>query len=188
MRASRPAVAGAVPAGASRPALPGPVLPLLVAAAAALLYTLGLGRAPHPDELYQTLAAQGLLATGEPRIAEGLYTRAYAQTWLIAQSLRLFGDTLEAARLSSLLSVAAAAGILFAWLRREAGPAAAWLGAAGFALSPFAVETAQFARIYGVQTLAFLLACLAVHGAVLGPRPPPPPGGEGATAAAAAPS
>jgi hypothetical protein len=175
MRASHPA-AGPPPAAAAAPprALPGPALPLLVFLGTALLYlcTPGLGRVPHPDELYQTLAAQGLLATGEPRIAEGLYTRAFAQTWLIAQSLRLFGDTLEAARLSSLLSVAATAVVLFAWLRREAGPAAAWLGGVGFALSPFAVETAHFARIYGVQTLAFLLACLAVHGAVLGPRPP----------------
>jgi hypothetical protein len=87
----------------------GPGGPLLVAAFAALLYATGLGRLPHPDELYQILAAQGLAATGEPRIAEGLYTRAYAQTWLIAQSIRLLGDSLPAARLSSVLGVAAAA-------------------------------------------------------------------------------
>ena len=129
----------------------GPGGPLVVAVFAALLYATGLGRLPHPDELYQILAAQGLAATGEPRIADGLYTRAYAQTWLIAWTLRLLGDTVAAARLSSLLAVAATAGLLFAWMRREAGPTAAWLGATGFALSPFAAETALFARIYGVQ-------------------------------------
>lgn len=160
----------AAPAGTPpRGLLAGSGPPLLVALAAALLYAAGLDRLPHPDELYQILAAQGLAATGEPRIADGLYTRAYAQTWLIAWSLRLFGDTLAAARLSSLLAVAATAGLLFAWLRREAGAPAAWLGALGFALSPFAAETALFARIYGVQGLAFLLACLAVYEALARP-------------------
>jgi hypothetical protein len=138
-------------------------MPFLLFLGAALLYTVNLNHPPHPDELYQTLAAQGLLATGEPRIAEGIYNRAYVQTWLIAQSLWLFGDSLAAARLSSLVSVAAVAALLLAWLRREAGPSAAWLGAIGFAVSPFAVSIAQFARIYGVQTLAFLLTCLAVY-------------------------
>jgi hypothetical protein len=165
------AVARPLPAAAATAAAV--AAPLLLFLGAALLYTRGLGRLPHPDELYQILAARGLLTTGEPRIAEGLYTRALAQTWLIAQSLRAFGDTLEAARLSSLLSVAAAAALLLAWLRREAGPAAAWVGALGFALSPFAVSAAQFARIYGVQTLAFLLACLAVYEALARPGRPP---------------
>jgi hypothetical protein len=168
MRASPATPPAAAPSAPAR-TLAGAAAPLLLFLGATLLYTLGLDRLPHPDELYQTLAAQGLLATGEPRIAEGLYTRAYAQTWLIAQSLWLFGDSIMAARLSSLLSVAAAAAVLFAWLRREAGPAAAWLGGAGFALSPFAVGIAQFARIYGVQTLAFLLACLAVYEALARP-------------------
>ena len=52
-----------------------------------LLYSIGLddGLAVH-DEIHHILAAQGLIATGEPRIAEGLYTRGYVYTWMVAQS------------------------------------------------------------------------------------------------------
>src|SRR3569832_1653105 len=69
-------------------------VPLLLFVAAALVYAVRLDRPPHPDELYQIIPAEGLLATGEPRIADGLYTRALAQTWIIAASLRLLGDSL----------------------------------------------------------------------------------------------
>src|SRR5437763_10754549 len=82
-------------------ALPAWAVPLALFLAAALFYAIGLSRLPHPDELYQILPAEGLLATGKPRIAEGLYTRALAQTWIIAGSFRLFGHSLPAARLSS---------------------------------------------------------------------------------------
>jgi hypothetical protein len=146
--------------------LPAWAAPALVFLAACLLYAINLDRLPHPDELYQILPAEGLLATGEPRLADGVYTRAYAQTWLIAQSIRLFGDSLPAARLSSVLGVAAAATLLFVWLRSTAGAGAAWLAAAGYALSPMAVDTAQFARIYGVQTGAFTLACVLAYAAL----------------------
>jgi hypothetical protein len=139
------------------------LVPCVLFLAACALYGIHLDRLPHPDELYQILAAQGLLATGEPRIAEGLYTRAYAQTWLIAQSLALAGDNLIAARLSSVVGIAATVTLLFVWLRSVAGPAAAWTAALLFALSPFAVLTAQFARIYGVQSLAFLAGSLCLY-------------------------
>lgn len=137
--------------------------PLLLFVGAALLFSINLDRLPNPDELYQIMAAEGLNATGEPRIADGLYTRAYAQTWLIALSLQLVGDTLWAARLSALVSMAGVVALLFVWLHRSAGPLAGWITALGFALSPFTVVTAQFARIYGVQTLAFFLVCFLTY-------------------------
>src|SRR5689334_14808089 len=158
--------APAVPAAR---ALPAWAAPLLLFVAVALLYAVHLGRPPHPDELYQIIPAEGLLASGAPRLADGLYARALAQTWIIAESLRLFGHSLAAARLSSLLGVAGAVTLLFWWLRREAGPAAAWTAALGFALSPFALTTAQFARIYGLQTFCFLLACLPTYAALAPP-------------------
>src|SRR5947209_16411772 len=161
--------APAVPATAAGRSLPSWAAPLLLLAAAALVYAVHLDRPPHPDELYQIIPAEGLLADGTPRIADGLYARALAQTWIIAESLRLFGRSLAAARLSSLLGVAGAVTLLFLWLRRNAGPAAAWAGALGFGLSPFALTTAQFARIYGVQTFCFLLACLLTYAALAPP-------------------
>jgi hypothetical protein len=166
-----PLSAPAAAATAAGRTLPSWTAPLLVFVAAALVYAVHLDRPPHPDELYQIIPAEGLLATGEPRIADGLYARALAQTWIIAGSLRLVGHSLAAARLSSLLGVAGTTALLFLWLRRNAGPAAAWVGAVGFGLSPFAVSTAQFARIYGVQTFAFILVCLLTCAALAPPGP-----------------
>ena len=45
------------------------LVPLVWFAAAAPLYSINLDRLPHPDEYHHILAAQGLIATGEPRIA-----------------------------------------------------------------------------------------------------------------------
>jgi hypothetical protein len=143
--------------------------PLALFIAAGLLYSVNLGRLPHPDEYYHILAAQGMVASGEPRIAEGLYTRVLLHTWLVAQSFRLFGESLAVARLPSLLAMAGLVSLLFVWLRREAGPLAAWIGTALFALSPFTVEIAQFCRFYALQSLAFFGAATLVYGAVVAP-------------------
>lgn len=137
--------------------------PLALVLAVALLYGINLGQPPHPDELYHVLAARGLLATGEPQIAEGLYTRAFLHTRLMALSFGLFGESLSTARLPSLLCMAALVGLLFVFLRREAGPAAAWIGAVLFALSPFAVDLARFARFYAPQCLVFFAAAWIVY-------------------------
>lgn len=146
-------------------------LPLLVFLASSLLYLVNLDRAPHPDELYHVLAARGLLEHGEPRLAEGLYTRVFAYTWLIAQLFAGLGESLSVARLPSVLAMAALNTLLFAWLRREAGLLAAALATGLLALSPFAVSTAQFARFYGLQSLFFLAGCLAAYEAARRPWP-----------------
>ena len=59
--------------------------------------------------------------------------------------------------------------LLFVWLRPAAGALAAWITVIGFALSPFAVQTAQFARIYGVQSLSFFLVCFCSYLALCRP-------------------
>jgi 4-amino-4-deoxy-L-arabinose transferase-like glycosyltransferase len=141
--------------------------PLALAVAAGLLYAVNLDRLPHPDELHHAIAARGLLADGTPSIAEGVYTRTLLHTWMVAGAYALFGDGLAVARLPSLLCVAALVALLFAWLRREAGGLAAWIGAGLFAVSPFAVDTAQFARFYAPQCLALFAAAVLLHAAVL---------------------
>lgn len=133
------------------------------------LYAINLGRAPHPDELYHILAARGLLEHGEPRIAEGLYTRVFAFTWLVGQMFALFGESLIAARLPSIVTMAILNTILFLWLRNQAGSLAAWLAVALFALSPFTVEIAQFARFYAFQSLFFFAGCIIVYALVCQP-------------------
>ena len=53
-----------------------------------------------------------------------------------------------------------ARGDMFAWLRREAGPRAAWIGAVLFGISPFAVDMAQFCRFYALQSLAMFVTAM----------------------------
>lgn len=140
--------------------------PLVLFAGCVLLYSIHLGRMAHPDEYYHILAAKGLLETGEPRIAEGLYSRVFLHTWMVAKSFALFGESLAAARIPSLLATACLVVAMFVWLRREVGSLAAWIGAGLFALSPFAVEIAQFCRFYALQALAMFVAAIMVHGGV----------------------
>lgn len=120
-----------------------------------VLYCINLGQpVENPDEFYHILAARGLLETGEPRIADGLYWRSYLFTRLVAASFWLLGDGLVAARLPSVIATATLVVVLFLWVRREAGAGPAWLAAGLYAVSPFAVEIAQFSRFYALQALA----------------------------------
>ena len=140
---------------------------LLFVVAAAALYSINLDRLPHPDELHHILAARGLLESGEPRIAEGLYTRAILHTWLVAWSYELFGVSLAAARVPSLIAIALLNGVFFLWLVREAGRPAAYVATALWALSPFAIAIAQFSRFYALQGLVFFIGAWFVYAAVL---------------------
>jgi hypothetical protein len=137
-----------------------------------LLYLINLDRSPWPDELYHVLAARGFLEHGEPRIAEGLYDRVFAYTWLVSRMFAVLGESLAAARLPSLLAMAALNTWLFVWLRREADARVAWLSAGLFAISPFALETAQFARFYALQSLSFFGSCVAIYEAAKRLWPP----------------
>jgi len=133
--------------------------PVLLGFACLLLYSINLGRPAHYDEFFHLLAAEGLLATGEPAIGEdGRYWRGYPLTWLVAQSFALFGQSLAAARLPPILFMAALVVLLFLFLRRHGDAATAWIGAGLFAISPFAIELAQFVRFYSLQCLAFFAA------------------------------
>lgn len=143
--------------------------PLSLGLGAALLYTIGLDRLPNPDELHHVFAARGLLETGEPTIAEGRYDRVLLFSWMVAGAYALLGDSLWAARVPALACTVLTDVVLFCWLRRRAGSAAAWIGAVLFAVSPFAVGIAQFARFYGPQVLAFTLACTIAYRAVIDP-------------------
>lgn len=140
----------------------GSLTAVLIGVAALLLYSINLERLPDGDELYHILTAEGLLATGEPAIGEdGRYWRGYSTTWLVAQSIALFGSSLTAARLPSVALMAALVVAVF--LRREASPLAAWIGAGLFALSPFATAVAQFARFYSLQGLSFFLGAWLLY-------------------------
>ena len=144
--------------------------PLLILIASCLLYLVNLGRAPYPDELYHVLAARGLLEHGEPRIAEGLYTRGVIYTWLVSRAFVFFGETLAAARLPSLLAISVLNTLLFIWLRKEAGMRAAIIATCLFAISPFSIEIAQFSRFYSLQSLSLFVGAILLYETVCRPR------------------
>jgi 4-amino-4-deoxy-L-arabinose transferase-like glycosyltransferase len=137
--------------------------PIALLLGAVLCYSVNLGHLPHPDELHHVLAAKGLLETGEPRIAEGVYTRTLLYTWLVAQSFALFGESLSVARLPALIPMAVLVALMFVWLRRVADERAAWIGTLLFALSPFAVDIAQFSRFYALQMLSLFVAAVCAY-------------------------
>ena len=137
---------------------------VVIGLASLLIYISSLERPPHNDELYHMLAARGLLETGEPSIGEdGRYWRGYPLTWIVAQSLWLFGDSLPAGRLPQVVFMVGLVVLLFLFLRREAGSLAAWLGAGLFAVSAFVIEMAQFVRFYSLQGLTFFAGTLLVY-------------------------
>ncbi|MCB1970755.1 MAG: glycosyltransferase family 39 protein [Geminicoccaceae bacterium] len=144
------------------------ISPLLVLIAAGLFFCINLddGIGIH-DEFYHLLAARGLLESGRPAIFEGEYTRGLLFTYIVSWVTGLLGDNLGVARLPSAISMALTSMVLFIWVRRAAGPAAAWFSVVLFTVSPFAVIAAQYVRFYALQTLAFTMFCWLVYEAVL---------------------
>jgi hypothetical protein len=119
---------------------------------------------PLYDELYSLLAARGWLATGAPVIADGAYPRAFAFTLLQAASFSVFGESLVAARLPSLVCVALLAAALFVWMSRH-GWLAAVLATLFFVLTPLTITTSQFGRFYSLHALVLFGCALLVYGA-----------------------
>ena len=127
---------------------------------------------PHIDELYTVLAAEGWLAEGVPRIADGLYPRAWLYTAFIAQWFDWFGHGIESARAPSAIAGALLVPMVFLWTRAVATAPAAWIAALLTALSPLTIQTSQFARFYALHALLFWLAATAVYVAVEPRRQP----------------
>ena len=115
MSAGRDALAGRSAAVAGWPLR---AAPLWVGLAALAVFTIGLDRPPEFDELYHVLAARGWLATGELRIADGLYERTALYSMLIGLLFERLGESLVVARLPSVAASAVLAAALFA----AAGP------------------------------------------------------------------
>lgn len=138
---------------------------LLLGLFSLMLYSINIDRQAHHDEYYHILAAKGLLETGLPSIGEnGQYWRGYPLTWLVGKSFAIFGPGVAVARLPPLLFMVCLVTLLFLFIRREADSStAAWLGAGLFAISPFAIELAQFVRFYSLQCLLFLAAAWLIY-------------------------
>jgi len=139
---------------------------LAVFSLAFVLGALALDRPPRHDELYHLLAARGLIATGDPRIGDGVYVRGLEYTYLVALGFRILGESVPTARLPALLAGSLIPVLLFWWLYRNNHHAAAWIAAIGYATSPFFLQISPFARFYTLQILAFLAGTILMEKAV----------------------
>ena len=132
-----------------------------VCAAFLLLMARGLlDHAPHYDELFHVLAARGMLQSGKPVIADGIYDRSELFTSAVAWSYRYFGDSLMAARLPSLAFGAVLVFVSGFWLVRRAGLVAGAAGAGLLCIVPATVDLSVFARFYTMHAL--LMAAMFV--------------------------
>jgi hypothetical protein len=135
-----------------------------------LVRLVDLGQLARFDELYTLLAARGWLSDGEPRIAEGVYSRAELYTIFIAWWLKLFGDTLVVARLPSVLFGSLLAVVVFLWTNAVAGRTAAWISGLFVTLASISVEMSQYARFYALHALTFWLGAIGVYALSTGQR------------------
>lgn len=136
---------------------------VLLLAMALAIRLIQLDRLPWTDELYTTLAAQGWLAEGSPRVGDGIYGRAELYTILVAGSLKLFGDGLVAARVPSVIFGSLLVVAVFLWVRKVSSVLAAWIAALFVCFAPIAIQTSQFARFYALFGLTFWLAAIAIY-------------------------
>jgi hypothetical protein len=120
-----------------------------------------LGHVPFTDELLHVLAARSLLEHGTMDVLQGggSYTRAAAFTYVVAGAIRVLGDSLAAARLPSLLSLALLVALMFVWVRSEVGRIGAWFAAMLMAFVPISLHLSQWARFYALQALLFGVGC-----------------------------
>lgn len=145
--------------------------PVAVFLMAALLRVGGLGWAGTFDEFYHVLAAQGFLETGTFRIGDGSYDRAPLYTLWVAGLLWLGDGSLAVVRGLSMVFGAGLAAALFLWVRRIAGPVAAWVAAAFAILWPEGIFLSEYIRFYTAHGLAFFLGAIAVYHAMDAGRP-----------------
>ena len=128
------------------------------------------GHAPLYDEMLHVTAAQGVIATGEPIIADGRYPRAELFTRLVAASFESQGVSMEAARTPALIAGMLLVALLGAWVTRHAGLMAGVSAAVLLASVPSTIQLAAFARFYTLHGLFILCAAIAAYESVTSVR------------------
>jgi 4-amino-4-deoxy-L-arabinose transferase-like glycosyltransferase len=122
---------------------------------------------PMYDELLHVLAARGVMQTGEPAIAGGIYDRAELFTRLVAVSMTMLGDSLVAARIPAL----ACGGLLIVLISVWSTVRVGWIAGLGAALLLASLTTsvsmAVFARFYTLHALAVALGLILAYEATL---------------------
>ena len=140
------------------------ILGLAAAAVALAVYaTLDIAGG-HFDEYYHVLAAMSLLR-GEGFALGGLgsYERTPEYTAAVAAAMGLFGETLWAARLPSMLCMAAAVGLVTAWAGRLGGQVAGVLAGGLLLLNPLGLYIGTMCRFYAPQVLLILIVFMLIE-------------------------
>ena len=135
-------------------------------AVAALLPVLARGVIDHVvvyDELLHILAARGIVETGVPAIAGGLYERGELYTRLVAIALVQFGDTPFAARLPALAGGVLLVLLLSIWIGRKAGLLAGVSAGLFLCVVPATLDAAVFARFYTLHALVMFTMFAAAY-------------------------
>jgi 4-amino-4-deoxy-L-arabinose transferase-like glycosyltransferase len=123
----------------------------------------GIDRLPSTDELYTVLAARGWADEGLPQIGEGIYSRAELFTVAVGSLFRIFGDSVEVARMLSVVAGSILVAGVFVWTRSVAGSLAAWIAAGLLCFSPLHILTSQFARFYALMGLLLWLGSVGIY-------------------------
>lgn len=134
---------------------------LLVVAVALRVAQIDIGA--QVDEVYHVLAGLSWLEEGTFAVGDGVYTRTPGFTVLVAGSLKLFGDSLVAARIPALVFGLGWIALVFEWTRRVAGLRVAWIAGLFFAFDPGAIRLSQFARFYTLHGLLFWVGAAGVY-------------------------
>jgi len=129
------------------------------------------GLPPHPDDLLHLYAARSYLDHGTLSIFSGVYLRSADFTYLVAASLKVFGDTLLAARLPALVCGAGIVACAYAWLRSNVGRGPALIAASMLAIMAPALDVSVLIRFYTLQSLLFLSGAILIYGVVTAAKP-----------------
>jgi|GEM_PF-3496446 len=121
----------------------------------------------HFDEYYHVLAGMSLLrGEGFALGGRGHYDRTPEYTAAVAASMAVFGETLWAARLPSMLCMATAVGLVTAWAGRLGGRVAGMLAGGLLLLNPLGLYVGTMCRFYAPQILLVLVVFMLLERAV----------------------
>lgn len=137
--------------------------------AAASLAILTRNLSHHPptyDELLHILSARGVVETGKPVIAQGLYDRAELFTRAAVAFRHLTSDELIAARLPALLAALALTALVAGWTASQAGWFAGLVAGMLMATHAWTINLAVFARFYTFHALAFFVLFIGLYSAL----------------------
>lgn len=131
----------------------------------------GLGRFGFwTDEMYHVIAAQSMLASGEPVIpARGIYWRALITTGLTVASFSIFGESEWSARLPSALISLVFIGVAYRVISSRFTQLLALITVLFLAATPQFLQIGRECRMYAPFALFYFLGVFAVYRALESP-------------------